>query len=204
MLSLINQHTGQTANNSNSNNALVSPNPPAIPDLSHFKQTQQQLEMLTNMQKRQDAKVQDLHRRLQPLSPTGSIPGVPENESPNPFDMSGAEYDPNAFLNFDNWNENTLGLEGAGSSSNPFDPSNYSTDFNWDGYDDSAVTDGMFQTTGSTALPLVDPPATDEDAKIENLSSGVSSPNTAAGEAGNVLSQHGSSASSHKRQKTGG
>jgi heat shock transcription factor len=203
MLSLINQHTGQTANNSN-NNALVSPVPPAMPDLSHFKQTQQQLEMLTNMQKRQDAKVQDLHRRLQPLSPTGSIPGLPESESANPFDMPGPEYDPNAFLNFDNWNENTMGLEGAGSSSNLFDPSNYGTDFNWDGYDDSGLADGMFQTTGSTTVPLVDRPATDEDAKIENLSSGVPSPNPAPGEVGNVLPQNGSSTSTHKRQKTGG
>jgi heat shock transcription factor len=156
------------------------------------------------MQKRQDAKVQDLHRRLQPLSPSGSIPGLSENDSANPFEVQGSEYDPNAFLNFDNWNENTMGLEGAGSSSNPFDPSNFGTDFNWDGFDDSTATDGMFQAAGSTALPSVDPQGTDEDAKIENPSNGVQIPDTVSGESESVLPQNGSSTSSHKRQKTSG
>jgi heat shock transcription factor len=209
MLALINQHGGQGAGSNNENNALVSPNPPAMPDLAHFKQTQQQLEMLTNMQKRQDAKVQDLQRRLQPLSPTGSIPGLQETENANPFDAIGAEYDPNAFLNFDNWNDNSLGLEGAVPSTNPFDPGNYSTDFNWDGYDDSGATDGMFQTTNTT-LPLVDRPATDEDGKIENMSSGVPTPNVADQISGGYtgvsqqFAETGESKSSHKRQKTGG
>ncbi|QIW99022.1 hypothetical protein AMS68_004540 [Peltaster fructicola] len=90
--------------NNGGNNALISPTPPSMPDLNQFKETQQQLEMLQNMQKAQDEKVQELNRRLQPLSPTGAIPGVgPDTEGAQYFDPTGApgDFDPNSFLNFD-------------------------------------------------------------------------------------------------------
>ena len=87
-------------------NALISPQPPAMPDLEQLKQTQHQLDMLTNLQKQQDAKVQELNRKLQPLSPTGAIPGLHGQSASdeNPFDFPGAapgDYDPNAFIDFD-------------------------------------------------------------------------------------------------------
>ncbi|KAI7339909.1 hypothetical protein KC354_g17295 [Hortaea werneckii] len=89
-------------------NALISPQPPAMPDLEQLKQTQHQLDMLTNLQKQQDEKVQELNRKLQPLSPTGAIPGLhgqpaAASSDENPFDFPGApgDYDPNAFIDFD-------------------------------------------------------------------------------------------------------
>ncbi|KXL49090.1 hypothetical protein M433DRAFT_483818 [Acidomyces richmondensis BFW] len=104
MLAMIaNQH----GNDPTQNNALISPQPPPMPDLNQFKATQQQLEMLTNMQKLQDEKVQELNRRLQPLSPTGTIPGLDQGMMDD-IDITGApgDYDPGAFINFDDsgWN----------------------------------------------------------------------------------------------------
>ncbi|KAF2012539.1 hypothetical protein BU24DRAFT_464922 [Aaosphaeria arxii CBS 175.79] len=60
----------------NSNNAMVSPQPPAMPDLSQFEATQQQLDLLQKMSEEQGSRVQSLQERLQPLSPSGSIPGL--------------------------------------------------------------------------------------------------------------------------------
>ncbi|KAI9714727.1 MAG: stress-responsive transcription factor hsf1 [Bogoriella megaspora] len=59
-----------------SNNALTSPTPPPMPSLDNFAASQQQLDMLQRLQQEQDAKVQNLADRLQPLSPSGSIPGL--------------------------------------------------------------------------------------------------------------------------------
>ncbi|KAK5115893.1 hypothetical protein LTR62_000349 [Meristemomyces frigidus] len=102
MLSLMANQPG-AENTLNTNNALISPQPPTMPDLNQLKATQQQLEMLTNLQKAQDEKVQELNRRLQPLSPTGSIPGIARYGDEDPFNITGApgDYDPNAFVNFD-------------------------------------------------------------------------------------------------------
>jgi len=107
MLALIaNQH----GNDPTQNNALISPLPPTMPDLNQLKATQQQLEMLTNMQKLQDEKVQELNRRLQPLSPTGAIPGLDPGIMDD-IDITGApgDYDPGAFINFDDPSWNTGG-----------------------------------------------------------------------------------------------
>ncbi|KAK5004844.1 Heat shock transcription factor, partial [Cryomyces antarcticus] len=73
------------ANSSNggaaqSNNALVSPDPPPMPSLEQYNQTQEQLDMLQRLQMEQDAKVQQLADRLQPLSPTGAIPGLTDGQ----------------------------------------------------------------------------------------------------------------------------
>nr|POE94935.1 isoform beta of heat shock factor protein 2 [Quercus suber] len=90
--------------NGNNNNAMISPQPPVMPDLNQLRQTQQQLEMLTNMQRQQDDRVQELNRRLQPLSPTGSIPGLGHGVEENPFDFTGnpGDYDPSNFFDFGN------------------------------------------------------------------------------------------------------
>lgn len=87
MLNLIAAQQSNTANNNNNgpgtapgqappNSALSNPTPPPMPDLSQYARTQEQLEMLTRLQREQDSKVADLAGRLQPLSPTGSIPGL--------------------------------------------------------------------------------------------------------------------------------
>ena len=72
-----NSYISQTSNGiANSNNALTTPNPPPMPSLENFAANQQQLDILQRLQQEQDAKVQSLADRLQPLSPTGSIPGL--------------------------------------------------------------------------------------------------------------------------------
>ncbi|KAI7687866.1 hypothetical protein KC322_g12244 [Hortaea werneckii] len=124
MLALMAANQPQPSNSSSGprhhDNALISPQPPAMPDLEQLKQTQHQLDMLTNLQKQQDEKVQELNRKLQPLSPTGAIPGLHGQSAPasdeNPFDFPGApgDYDPNAFIDFD---DGAWGGPAAASSS---------------------------------------------------------------------------------------
>ncbi|KAG9202630.1 stress-responsive transcription factor hsf1 [Epicoccum nigrum] len=64
------------------NNALTNPDPPEISnllsDLSRYQETQAQLELLQKMSEVQNSRVQSLQERLQPLSPSGQIPGLAE------------------------------------------------------------------------------------------------------------------------------
>jgi heat shock transcription factor len=83
---------GATAAQPGANNALMMPNPPTMPSLEALRQNNAQLEMLTKMQQEQDSKVADLAGRLQPLSPTGAIPGINANNfeelgNPGEFDL---------------------------------------------------------------------------------------------------------------------
>lgn len=70
---------------SNTNNALTNPNPPEISnllhDLSRYQETQQQLELLQKMSDQQNSRVQSLQERLQPLSPSGQIPGLTDDNT---------------------------------------------------------------------------------------------------------------------------
>lgn len=65
---------------SHTNNALTNPDPPEISrllsDLGRYQETQQQLELLQKMSDQQNSRVQSLQERLQPLSPSGQIPGL--------------------------------------------------------------------------------------------------------------------------------
>ncbi|PNS15440.1 Heat shock factor protein [Sphaceloma murrayae] len=82
MLNLIaNQQASSNNLPSGANNALVTPTPPPMPDLDQYAKHQEQLEMLTRLQKEQDDKVADLAGRIQPLSPNGSIPGLTNLDS---------------------------------------------------------------------------------------------------------------------------
>ncbi|KAF9884937.1 stress-responsive transcription factor hsf1 [Aspergillus nanangensis] len=69
------------------NNALISPNPPPMPPnySGQLANTRAEMENLMKMQAEQDRSVQNLTNLLQPLSPTGTIPGVgPEGSVPPP------------------------------------------------------------------------------------------------------------------------
>ena len=59
-------------------NALTSPNPPAMPPNydARLASTSAEIDRLAKMQAEQDQSVQNLERLLQPLSPNGSIPGI--------------------------------------------------------------------------------------------------------------------------------
>ncbi|ORY09914.1 hypothetical protein BCR34DRAFT_625519 [Clohesyomyces aquaticus] len=83
VLSLMANNTSAASPNSpmaqNNNNALASPQPPAMPSLDQFTATQAQLDLLQKMSEDQNSRVHNLQERLQPLSPSGSIPGLTDN-----------------------------------------------------------------------------------------------------------------------------
>ncbi|KAL2865033.1 heat shock factor family protein [Aspergillus lucknowensis] len=60
------------------NNALISPIPPPMPHnySSRLANTRSEIDNLMKMQAEQDRSVQNLTNLLQPLSPTGAIPGI--------------------------------------------------------------------------------------------------------------------------------
>lgn len=74
-----------------SNNALVTPTPPPMPQnySGRLANTRQEIDNLVKMQAEQDRSVQNLTNLLQPLSPTGSIPGLGTdgNVPPPPLDL---------------------------------------------------------------------------------------------------------------------
>ncbi|KAL1953044.1 hypothetical protein VTO42DRAFT_3737 [Malbranchea cinnamomea] len=81
------------ATTSSTNNALITPNPPPMPNNfpSRLASTRAEIDNLVRMQAEQDRSVQNLTNLLQPLSPTGTIPGV---------DLSGPSVPPS--LDLDN------------------------------------------------------------------------------------------------------
>lgn len=86
MLRLINNSSNQPGDN-----ALVSPHPPSA--VNNFDRklasTKADIEHLAKMQAEQDRSVQNLTNLLQPLSPSGSIPGIGDgtNVPPPPLDI---------------------------------------------------------------------------------------------------------------------
>ncbi|KAF2028387.1 hypothetical protein EK21DRAFT_21532, partial [Setomelanomma holmii] len=83
---------------STTNNALTNPNPPEMQrlmaDLNQYQATQKQLEILQQMSDEQNSRVQSLQERLQPLSPSGQIPGLNDDEY---FGHSGGLGDPGQY-----------------------------------------------------------------------------------------------------------
>lgn len=74
-----------------SNNALVTPNPPPMPQnySGRLANTRNEIDNLVKMQAEQDRSVQNLTNLLQPLSPNGAIPGLDSdgNVPPPPLDL---------------------------------------------------------------------------------------------------------------------
>lgn len=144
------------------NNALMMPNPPPVPSLDQFRQTKEQLDMLTKLQQEQDSKVADLAGRLQPLSPTGAIPGIAgsnfdELGNPGDFDLSnyindaGDDY----FASFDPSGATAVTSSAPQQSSYPSTsapPQDVNDDlgFNWDYNQTNGLpdTDDLFGESG--------------------------------------------------------
>ena len=77
MLRLIANEANSSVPN-NTNNALTSPKPPSMPAnyTARLENSRNEFENLSKLQAQQDQSVQNLTNLLQPLSPTGSIPGL--------------------------------------------------------------------------------------------------------------------------------
>jgi heat shock transcription factor len=141
MLNLI----ANTSSAPGSNNALVSPNPPQPPSLEDLGYTQQEIDELVRMQAEQEARLHNITNIVQPLSPSGSIPGLGDgsyfngNDTSDPhaanldldqFLDSGAFYNGSSPIgagdfNYDNYGDNTadvgeshfdIGMDGANDS----------------------------------------------------------------------------------------
>ncbi|RAR10306.1 heat shock factor protein hsf8 [Stemphylium lycopersici] len=90
----------------NTNNALTNPNPPEVTrlldDLAQYQATQQQLEMLQKLSDQQNSKIQHIHERILPLSPTGQIEGLADGQ--NGYFDAAALGEPGQYdLNMDNF-----------------------------------------------------------------------------------------------------
>lgn len=76
-----------------SNNALITPTPPTMAQsyAGRLASTRAELDNLAKMQAEQDRQVQNLTNLLQPLSPTGTIPGLGDDSTgtipPPPLDL---------------------------------------------------------------------------------------------------------------------
>lgn len=84
MLRLMNDSSN--ANLNNANNALVSPNTPTTSRSYNvgLDKTKAEIDKLADIQAEQDRSVQNLTNLLQPLSPTGSIPGIGDGSNVPP------------------------------------------------------------------------------------------------------------------------
>lgn len=71
---------GTNTAQSGSSNALTSPSPPQMPSLQQWHKSQEEFDRLAKLQADQNSKVQNLTTILQPLSPSGSIPGLTDNQ----------------------------------------------------------------------------------------------------------------------------
>ena len=71
---------GTNTSQSGSSNALTSPSPPLMPSLQQWQKSREDLDSLAKLQAEQNSKVQNLTTILQPLSPSGSIPGLTDNQ----------------------------------------------------------------------------------------------------------------------------
>jgi heat shock transcription factor len=126
VLSQIVNHTSAQ----NTNNALTNPNPPEmntlLNDLAQYQATQQQLEMLQKLSDQQNSKIQNIHERILPLSPTGQIAGISEPTSyfdpnalgePGPYDLNMDD-----FTNDDDYFPNDGNVNGNGAATTPAFP----------------------------------------------------------------------------------
>ena len=116
MLRLMNDSAGQGGDN-----ALVNATPPAMPkDYSrNLQRSQADLDSLARLQAEQDRSVQNLTELLQPLSPTGSIPGIHDGQNlpPPPLDIDNF-LNQDYFTDFPSDGAGNYDFSGAGAGNN--------------------------------------------------------------------------------------
>ncbi|KAF1971804.1 hypothetical protein BU23DRAFT_173160 [Bimuria novae-zelandiae CBS 107.79] len=125
VLSLMAHNTSAASPNSafaaNTNNALNNPHPPPMPNLEQLQETEAQLAYLQRVSEEQNSRVQSLQERLQPLSPSGQIPGLDANNSyfgnaigePGQYDLN-HDLDLDSFVQGDDFFPATTAGDGMG------------------------------------------------------------------------------------------
>lgn len=150
VLKMINNSTNQPPGK---DNALINSTPPSGPANFHrrLESTQADLEQLAKLQAEQDKSVQNLRNLLQPLSPTGSIPGIGEGQSvpPAPLDIDDFLGQNDYFTDFPsdgigNYEFGNTGL-GPGSNTGTADGLNF-VDYK----DDDELFGNLNQTPGAS------------------------------------------------------
>lgn len=104
------------------NNALITPTPPPMPQnySGRLANTRAEIDNLAKMQAEQDRSVQNLTNLLQPLSPTGNIPGIGHengNLPPPPLDLDQI-FSNDYFTDIGDLENNKANLEFGGDSNN--------------------------------------------------------------------------------------
>jgi heat shock transcription factor len=170
-----------------SNNALVSPEPPQPPSLEDLGYTQAEIDELVRMQASQDERIHDLRASIEPLSPSGSIPGLHDNGSyfngNDASDPSNSNLDLDQFLdtgafyngssplgaggNFDYGNFGDGGMGGSGNQESHFD---LGMDGAGDGHDGGRIV----ETAGSSEVGTPNP--NDEGIEEVQGNGGLGSP----------------------------
>lgn len=150
MLQLIANGGAGTGTNVNGNNnithnqnALTSPTPPEIPvpGISHWNATKEELDFLEKTLREQESKVANLSSMVQPLSPSGSIPGLTDPQgyggqgNSDPLDLD------QIFNSGDYFNE-TASVADLDFSNASVDFGS-GTDFNFDSYDTPGFSNGF-------------------------------------------------------------
>jgi heat shock transcription factor len=174
---------------STTNNALTNPNPPEMQrlmnDLNQYQATQKQLEMLQQMSDEQNSRVQSLQERLQPLSPSGQITGLSDNEY---FGAAGGLGDPgqydldlDSFVQDQDYFPNDANTNGNGLTNNmgglpDFNFHNATPDLNnASGFDNTSANAFNFNAGDSNHLNVDGDNGLSEN-RIESVSSNGASP----------------------------
>jgi heat shock transcription factor len=175
---------------SNGNNALNNPQTPTMPSIPTMPASQEQLDLLQRMQDEQAAKVQGLAQRLQPLSPSGTIPGLYDldvSAPPSDFNLDEWVGGDDADIDADNYFPNMDNYEGD---------LNGNFNFGFDGTNDGAEGGSNGNGAGaldSNLLSENDAKLQDLGGKVESLSSRATSPADSA--------KAGDDGGSNKRRK---
>ena len=100
------------------NNALISPTPPPPLSLEELGYTQAEIDDLVRLQADQDQQIENLRASIEPLSPSGSIPGLSGSSYFNGHDASDPNHsnlDLDQFLNTDNFYNGSSPLGASGN-----------------------------------------------------------------------------------------
>lgn len=131
MLRLI-ANEANSSNPGSSNNALTSPNPPSMPPnyTARLENSRNEFESLSKLQAQQDQSVQNLTNLLQPLSPSGSIPGLGDgtNVPPSHLDLDQFFNSNDYFTDFPAQSEFDVGNNANGAANLNFDNMNSNDD----------------------------------------------------------------------------